>query len=139
MGKNVLIVEQKEYVLIKRAINLSIFIQDMTLKAILERYSVALETAKIISESDMPKNIIRINSKVTIEYPDGKLETFQLALPSELGINQNKLSIFTDKGALVFGRMEGISINSTSMQTSERFIIKEVRQRSNNIGLDMVL
>ncbi|MFS4446553.1 GreA/GreB family elongation factor [Maribacter sp. 2307UL18-2] len=139
MNKDVLIVEKKEYVLIKRAINLSTFIQDSVLKEILKRFSDALENARICSEGDIPKNIVRINSKVTIEYRDGELETFQLALPSELSTDQNKLSIFTEKGASVFGRTEGENININSPVISKGFTIKEVRQQNKNIGLDMVL
>lgn len=139
MKKDVLIVEKKEYLLIKRAINLSTFIQNSVLKEILKRFSDALENARICSEGDIPKNIIRINSKVTIEYPDGELETFQLALPSELSNDQNKLSIFTVKGASVFGRIESENININSPVISKGFTIKEVRQQNKNIGLDMVL
>lgn len=139
MNKDVLIVEKKEYVLIKRAINFSNYIQDAVLQGILRRFSSALETARICSEGEIPKNIVRINSKITIEYPDGKLETFQLVLPSKLVSNKDKLSIFTEIGVSVFGRKEGENILLTSPNSSKSCILKEVGQQNKNIGLDMVL
>lgn len=139
MDKNVLIVEKKEYVLIKRAINFSSYIQDIVLQGILKRFSGALETAHICSEGEIPKNIVRINSKVTIEYPDGKLETFQLVLQGVKDPLENKVSLFNEKGASVFGKKEGDSIRLGSSKFKEAYRIISVKQRNKNISLDMVL
>lgn len=134
-----LVIEQKEYILLKRFINLSTYQKDRTLLKNLERLSSELETAQIFSEDKMPTNVVRINSIVTITSKDNHQNTFQLVLPVEDNSDQGKVSLFTNLGTALIGQTEGNEVIIDSIANNTTFRITTVIQRHKNIGLDMVL
>ena len=71
MNSNNLIVEKREYVFLKRLLNLSGYSNDNSVKKSLEKLSSELQLALIVDELDMPRGVIRFNSLVTIESSDG--------------------------------------------------------------------
>lgn len=134
-----LLVEKKEYVLLKRSVNLSTFYKDKYLRSTLEKLSHKLENARVCSEDEMPKNVVRLNSKVTIASTCGHEETFQLVLPSKMTSKKNQISLFTEKGVSAIGRKEGQSFSLNVPSERNRYTIVKVNQQNKNIGIDMVL
>src|SRR5690606_35637020 len=78
-----LILEKKEYVIIKRLLNLLDNYKDDTQKSSLETLSNELETAVINDDVDVPTDVVRLNSEVTITAEDGWNYTFQVVLPTD--------------------------------------------------------
>ena len=134
-----LVIEQKEYLLLKRFINLSGYHKDKILLKNLARLSSDLEIAQIYPAIDMPKNVVRINSIVTITSKDIDVKTFQLVLPSEDKSDQRNVSLLTHLGAAVIGQMEGSTITLDHPSSIKKFKITKVNQQNKNISLDMVL
>ena len=66
-----LVLEEKEFVLLKRLVNVSGFYTDNTYKSSIEKLTEELKSAVVYNEEEMPKDVIRFNSFVTIQAVNG--------------------------------------------------------------------
>lgn len=139
MDSGTLVIEKKEYILIKRLIYLSNFYKDKSLQKTLGKLSCELETAHIYSENEMPKNVVRINSIVTLTSKENYQKGFQLVLSSEDISDQGKVSIFTPLEAALIGQTEGNQITLDYESNEQTFEITKIYQYNKNISLYMVL
>lgn len=105
-----IIIEKKEYVYLKRIINISGYAKDFDTKQSLQKFSEELQNAQIVDEEDMPKEIIRFNSKVTVASEKGWERTLQVVTPAERDMAQNKISFLTPMGSALFGYSEGDTV-----------------------------
>jgi regulator of nucleoside diphosphate kinase len=105
-----LILEKKEYVYLKRILNISGYAEDVEIQNSLRRFSEELKNAEIVDDAEIPKDVIRFNSKIMVSSENGWERTIQLVIPSEKDFKQNKISILTPMGAALFGYSEGDSI-----------------------------
>ncbi|MBZ0327118.1 MAG: GreA/GreB family elongation factor [Altibacter sp.] len=105
-----LIIEKKEYVYIKRILNISGYAEDFETQKSLQRLSEEIKNAQIVDEADIPDDVIRFDSKVMVYSENGWEKTIQLVIPSEKNTKQDKISILTPMGAALFGYSEGDSI-----------------------------
>ena len=134
-----LVIEKKEYVLLKRLMNLSGFYKDDTLRKSVIKLSGELETAQIQDETDMPRDVVRLNSELKVRSKVGWQKTFQLVLPKESNLEQDRISITTPMGAAVIGYAEGDSIKWDFPTGEQQLTIEKVVQKKSHINLDMVL
>jgi len=102
-----LILEKKEYVYLKRILNISGYMEDFQTQRSLQTLSEELKNAMIVDEEDMPKDVIRFNSIVKVSSAENKWEkTLQLVTPTERNVKLNKISILTPMGAALLGYSE---------------------------------
>lgn len=139
MNSENLVFEKKEYILLKRFINLSGYHKNKTLLKNLDKLSSDLEKAQIYSDVEMPKNVVRINSIVTITSKDYHEESFQLRLPAEDKLDQSNVSLLTPLGTALIGQKEGNMITVDYVSNKKTLIITKVNQQNKNISIDMVL
>ncbi|WP_100612754.1 GreA/GreB family elongation factor [Confluentibacter lentus] len=97
-----LMLEKKEYVYIKRILNISGYVGDHEIQKSLRKFTEELKTAHILDEEEMPDDVVRLNSIVTVAS-DNWEKTIQIVQPSEKDIKNNKVSILTPMGAALFG------------------------------------
>ena len=71
------------------------------------KLSQELEAADVLEEQDIPKEVIRINSIVTIATAQNNNKSFRLVLPEESDISKNLLSILSPMGLALYGYAEG--------------------------------
>lgn len=105
-----LIIDKKEYVYLKRILNISGYAEDLQTKNSLQRLTNELKNAQIVNESDMPKDVIRFNSKIMVYSENGWERYIQLVIPQDKDSKQDKISILTPMGAALFGYSEGDTI-----------------------------
>ncbi|UGU14416.1 GreA/GreB family elongation factor [Sinomicrobium kalidii] len=98
-----LIIEKREYVLLKQLIQLSGYYGDTVFRNSIKHLHKELLSARICDEEEMPHDVIRFNSYVSIASGDGWSKRFQLVLPNDSDISKNKISILTPMGAAVMG------------------------------------
>ena len=98
-----IILEKKEYVTLKRLINLSGNYKDEARNKSVLRLQKELESAIVSDEEEIPNDIIRFNSIITIESNDGWSNTFQLVSPTESNYSDKKISVLTPMGSAVIG------------------------------------
>lgn len=88
-----------------------------------------LKNAKVVKASDLPGKAIVLNSAVEIEETiSGKKFHFQVVLPNEANIRENKISIFTPMGAAVLGYLEGSFVEWEMPNGVQKFRITRVEQ-----------
>lgn len=134
-----LIIEKKEYVLLKRLMNLSRYYKDETLRSSVKKLLEELESAQICDEADMPKDVIRFNTMVTIISKNGWYKKFRLVIPTESDVKNDKISILTPMGAAVMGYAEGDSIIWDFPSGEQQLTIESVAQENIYINTNMVL
>ncbi|MFB9057147.1 GreA/GreB family elongation factor [Mariniflexile ostreae] len=99
-----LMIEKKEYVYLKRMLNVSGYVGDFETQKSLQKLTEELKLAHILDEKDMPQDVVRFNSVVTIITESGLERKLQVVKPSEKNLLQNRISILTSMGAALFGQ-----------------------------------
>jgi regulator of nucleoside diphosphate kinase len=69
----------------------------------LAKFAEELKTAHILDEEEMPEDIVRLNTIVTVTSGNDWEKTIQIVQPSEKDVKNNKISILTPMGAALFG------------------------------------
>ncbi|WP_282113566.1 GreA/GreB family elongation factor [Maribacter stanieri] len=134
-----LVIEKKEYVVLKRLMNLSGYYKDDTLRKSVQKILGELETAIIRDESEMYEDVIRFNTTVTIISENGWHKKFKLVMPTDSDIKNDKISILTPMGAAVMGYSEGDSVVWEFPSGEQKLTIEKVEQENAPINLNMVL
>jgi regulator of nucleoside diphosphate kinase len=98
-----LMLEKREYVYLKRILNISGYTGDFETQKSLKRLLEELKTAQIVDNEELPKDIIRLNSKVSIESENGWSKTIQIVIPSDRDLKNDKISVLTPMGAALIG------------------------------------
>lgn len=135
-----LIIEKKEYVFLKRLLNLSGYYSDPTLRASLNKLSEELHNAKIVDEEVLPEDVVRFNSWVeVVSSGNGWKRKFQLVSPSNGDAKSDKISILTPMGAAVMGYARGDSVSWIFPGGQKTVLIVEVEQLKKVINLTVDL
>jgi regulator of nucleoside diphosphate kinase len=98
-----IIIEKREYELLKQIISNAEHNKDKTYKASIEKLTNELKSATIVNGEFMPDEVVRFNSVVTIQTPFGEPKCYQIVTPEKSDIAQNKLSILAPMGLALFG------------------------------------
>ncbi|MRI00002.1 transcription elongation factor GreAB [Kriegella sp. EG-1] len=134
-----IVIEKKEYVLLKRLMNLSGYYKDATLRTSVKKLVGEMALAIIQDEADMPTDVIRFNTTVTIVSESGWKKTFKLVMPVDSDVKNNKISILTPMGTAVIGYSEGDSIEWEFPSGTQELTIEKVIQENEHINLNMIL
>lgn len=102
-----LVMEKKDFVMILRQWNIDNTIEDYSHKDALDILEGNMADAIVFNLTDMPKDVIRLYSWVTVSSGSGWRETFQLALPLGKDIKKDQISVHSSLGATVVGHAEG--------------------------------
>ncbi|WP_179351468.1 GreA/GreB family elongation factor [Winogradskyella vidalii] len=105
-----IILEKKEYVYLKRLLNISGYAANQGMQKCLITLAEELKTAQILDDSQMPDDVIRFNSLVSLVFENGIEKQLRLVIPSERDIKQNKISILTPMGSGLIGYSTGDTI-----------------------------
>ncbi|MCR9264251.1 MAG: GreA/GreB family elongation factor [Flavobacteriaceae bacterium] len=134
-----LVIEKKEYVLLKRLMNVSGYYKDTTLKSSVQKLVGELETAKILDEANMPDDVIRFNTTVTILSENGWHKRFKLVVPSKSDVKNTHISILTPMGSAVMGYAKGDSLVWEFPSGNQKLTIENVEQENESINLNMMI
>lgn len=134
-----LVIEKKEYVLLKRLMKLSGYYQDDMLRTSVMKLLGEMESARICDETKMPADVIRFNSKITITSKNGWKRKFKLVMPSESDVKNDKISILTPMGAAVIGYAEGDPLVWEFPSGEQQLTIEKVEQENEHLTINMIL
>ncbi|WP_338149232.1 GreA/GreB family elongation factor [Aequorivita vitellina] len=133
-----MILEKKEYVFLKRLLNVTSYYKDENTKVSLKKLSGELTSAIIYDHEEMPDDVIRFNSSVTVQSGTWQTE-FQLVIPTERNIAANKISILAPMGSAVMGYAEGDSVIWNFPNGTKELKITSVKQTERPIDIDVLL
>lgn len=66
-----------------------------------------LESAEVVVDEEMPKDVVRLNSFIDIHTPVGPVEGYQLVMPALGNASAKKLSLITPMGSALIGYAMG--------------------------------
>lgn len=103
-----LIIAENEYVKLEKILNLNKVEESKTVKKYILKLQEELRDAIIVPDNEVPKDVVRLNSSVTVSSKDDKWKkTFELVLPNESNIVEDKISLLLPMGAAVMGYAKG--------------------------------
>ena len=101
-----IILEKKEYVYLKRLLNLNTYTNNSDTQSSIQRLIEELKTAQIVDEIEMPEDVIRFNSNVKVVAENGWENTLKIVVPSEKNVKEHKISVLSPIGIALFGYSE---------------------------------
>lgn len=134
-----LIIEKGEYVLLKRLVNLSAYYGDETQQKSIKKLAGELEYAHIWDQEDMPWDVVRFNTWITIGAKNGWYKKFKLVLPKDSDVAKDKISILAPMGAAVMGYAEGDAVVWDFPSGEQQLTILKVEQEENPININMMI
>ncbi len=134
-----LIIEKKEYVYLKRILNISGYAEDFETQKSLQRLSDELKSASILSEEEMPEDVVRFNSKVLVSSETGWKTTLQVVIPADRDMDKSKISILTPMGAALFGYAETDNVSWDFPRGKQQLKINKVSQDAHAPKIDVPL
>lgn len=120
-----IILTEEGHKMIKRLIETSHTVDPIEKKSHRKLYE-ELKTATIVDENELPNNIVRLNSIVTIQTSFGRKDGMQLVLPSEGDLSKRKLSIMSPMGSALIGYSEGDKVHWNLPIGDEEITIEKV-------------
>lgn len=99
-----LIIEENEFLKVEKLLNLNKIVDVKTVKSYILKLQDELRNAIIKTEKEMPKDVVRLNSVLTVCTEDNLWKkTFKLVLPLESNVLENKISLLMPMGTAVLG------------------------------------
>lgn len=100
------VVDKKELEILKTLFSAIHNEKDKTYRLSFEKLMEEIKNAKVVDAAEMPLDVIRLNSMVTIKTDFGGEKKFHLVTPEKSDLSQNKLSVMAPMGLALFGYAE---------------------------------
>lgn len=134
-----LILEKKEYVYLKRILNISGYADDHEVQKSLFKLSEELKTATIADEEEVPKDVVRFNSIVTVKSDKGWERMLQIVIPQDKNLSLNKISVLAPMGAALLGYSKEDIVDWDFPGGKQKLEIVDVKREDTLKGLDVVI
>lgn len=121
-------IEKREYVYIKRMLNIQEFTADASIHMLVQQWQKKLAKATIVDEEYLPKDVIRCFSKVQVQLTSGTIQQLQIVLPMEANTITGKFSIISPIAIALLGHTKGDCISVSNKAKEEWYTIVDVVQ-----------
>ncbi|WP_422083364.1 GreA/GreB family elongation factor [Ulvibacterium sp.] len=102
-----MILEKKEYLTLKRILNFHKHYEDYAHKDALERLKESIDDALVKDEEEVPSDVVRLYSRVTLSSEEGGSRILRLVPPSEENTMGKRISVISTLGANLIGLAAG--------------------------------
>ena len=134
-----IILEKKEYVYLKRLLNLNTYTNNSNTQSSIQRLIEELKTAQIVDEIEMPEDVIRFNSNVKVIAENGWENTLKIVVPSEKNVKEHKISVLAPIGIALFGYSENDELVWDFPGGQRKIKIVAVNQDENHKRIEVLL
>jgi regulator of nucleoside diphosphate kinase len=134
-----IILEKKEYVYLKRLLNLNTYANNSNTQSSIQRLIEELKTAQIVDEINMPEDVIRFNSNVKVIAENGWENTLKIVVPSEKNVKEHKISVLAPIGIALFGYSENDELVWDFPGGQRKIKIVAVNQDENHKRIEVLL
>ncbi|WP_197496198.1 GreA/GreB family elongation factor [Maribacter hydrothermalis] len=117
--------------MIKHYQELNVTIEDYAHKNVLEILHQNMSNAMLFESEDIPFDIVKMYSFITLVGNAGRQSTFQIVPPNEVNIQKKKISVISSLGASVIGRAESDKITYGLPGDVISLKIQQVKQINN--------
>lgn len=98
-----IIIEKKEFETLKRIISAIPNRLDDSYRISIEKFNEELRSAKRLGENEMPPDVVRFNSRVTILDSSSREHSYQIVTPEQSDVSKSLISILAPMGLALFG------------------------------------
>ncbi|UCI27169.1 nucleoside diphosphate kinase regulator [Mesorhizobium sp. B2-8-5] len=70
-----------------------------------------MDSARVATEAAMPADVVRMGSTVTLQDPEGSLQTVTVVYPAEADIAERRISVLTPLGTALIGARAGRTVS----------------------------
>lgn len=92
-----------------------------------EELEAELKKAKVVSNDELPRDVVRLNSQVTIkEEKENKIMHLMLVMPEKADIKQGKISVMSPIGTALIGYRKGKKVSWQVPAGRKTFTILDV-------------
>lgn len=103
--------------------------------ASLEWLERELDRARVVSDSEVPEDVITLNSEVELEdLEDGEVDTYTVVLPSEADANRKRVSVLAPLGMGMLGFREGDHFEWPVPSGTARYRVRRLLKRTTASG-----
>jgi regulator of nucleoside diphosphate kinase len=103
----------------------------------LERLAREIDRAQIVPETEVPPDVITMNSTVEVEdLSDGEVSTFTLVYPEEADVDQGRISILAPLGTAMLGFGVGAEVEWPVPSGTIRVRVRRLVGRMNFVEAD---
>ena len=134
-----IILEKKEYVYLKRLLNLNTYANNSNTQSSIQRLIEELKTAQIVDEINMPEDVIRFNSNVKVIAENGWENNLKIVVPSEKNVKEHKISVLSPIGIALFGYSENDELVWDFPGGQRKIKIVAVNQDENHKRIEVLL
>lgn len=93
-----------------------------------EELEIELKKAKVVNKEELPDDVVRLNSKVTIkEEKENKIMELTVVTPEKANIKQKLVSIMSPIGTALIGFRKGQQVKWKVPSGKKTFTIMDVR------------
>lgn len=131
-----LIIEKKEFELLKRTLAMTHYHKDRSYKRSISKFHQEIGLAKTVSNRKMPDDIIRFNSVVTIETPWNVKRSYQVVTPDKSDLARDRISVVAPMGLALFGYAKGDEIEWQFPMGTNIIKILDVVQTTPSVNLE---
>lgn len=121
-------IEKKEYVYLKRLLNINEFSADFQIRKLTEQFQFMIQTAFVVDARELPDDVVRFNSMVELQFNNLEIRRIQLVIPNEENVNEHKISILSPLGVMILGTATGDVIKGHYLSEKEHARIVSVTQ-----------
>lgn len=125
MKESMLIVSKEELPIIKSLIE-KYPAADILEKRSRQKLSRELELAEVKSNLEMPSEVVRLNSIVSVQTSFGRKDGLKIVLPQESNLQKKKLSVMSSMGTALYGYSEGNKVLWNLPNGEELIVIERV-------------
>ena len=134
-----LIIEKKEFVLLKRILNLMGYYRDNTMRESVKKLLGALDTARILDKNGMPEDVIRFYSTVTLTSKNGWERKLTLVPPSEGNLRNGKLSVLSPLGTALIGfAKDDVFVVWEFSSGRQELTVRDIEQKDRAIDVGII-
>lgn len=126
-----LILEKRDYLKLKRILNFHRYYEDYAHKDALERLKERINEAQIQDEVEVPDDVVRLNSKITVFSKEMGSQKIQLVAPSEENSKEGNTSVISTVGANLIGLAVGDTVQIGIPSDFKSLKITKVENTSN--------
>jgi len=132
-----LIFEKNDFLMTRKFLKGNPLLEDYAHQYVLETLEQHLDNAMVLDPGQVPSDIVRLYSVVTIVDFSGQRRSFRLVAPNEIGAKESNVSVISGLGASLIGFSRGDRIAYGLPGNQKTFVIEKVEQGPKKIRLSL--
>ncbi|MFI8380019.1 GreA/GreB family elongation factor [Leeuwenhoekiella sp. NPDC079379] len=117
--------------------NISYHLDDPVIRDSIHKLNEELQLAMICEDIDVPADVVRFYSKVTVESSE-QIQDLYIVPPAQSDLSKKRISVMAPLGAALIGCSQGDEVLGIFPDGSKSLVIKAVLQQGTSIDTSVL-